>query len=283
MSYKELKRARLKCLALFFCTLLTLSVGGCSLDILSSSEETADQLANKHGWQKLTLPAQAFTLRGYLRPSRTKSDQLTIYIEEDGYAWINEYTVSADPTPIDSLVLKLAVRHSPGPVLYLARPCQFIQSANCHPRYWTIDRYAPVVIEAMEATINRIKQQMGARTLKLIGFSGGGTIAALLAARRDDIDEIVTLGANLDHAYWTAMDRLSPLTGSLNPADFTQQLQKIPQRHFIGADDVVVHPRVVQSYINKMNDRSKTKLFVLKGFDHDCCWVKNWPQMIDWH
>ena len=135
----------------------------------------------------------------------------------------------------------------------------------------------------MDEAIENIKRQVGATSLKLIGFSGGGTIAVLLAARCRDVDEVITLGANLDHAYWTAMERVSPLVGSLNPADFAQTLQNVPQRHFIGAEDVAVNPRVVESYINKMADTSKTKLFILKNFDHDCCWVKNWPQMLDWH
>jgi pimeloyl-ACP methyl ester carboxylesterase len=63
-----------------------------------------------------------------------------------------------------------------------------------------------------------LKQRSGSTRLTLVGYSGGGTIAVLLAARRSDVAEVITVAANLDVGYWTQRDGLSPLTGSLDPA-----------------------------------------------------------------
>ena len=127
MLFKESTRVGQQSPALFVSTLLAsmlaLLVSGCSSGILSSSEETSDRIARQHQWQKLTLPTKSFVLRGFLRAPQYRSKQLAVYIEEDGYAWINEYTISPDPTPYEPLVLKLAVRHPAGAALYLACPC----------------------------------------------------------------------------------------------------------------------------------------------------------------
>jgi len=132
----------------------------------------------------------------------------------------------------------------------------------------------------MSGAIDQAKASLGASRITLVGYSGGGVIAALLAARRRDMDEFITLAANLDHRLWTEMDDLTPLSGSLNPADMTGRLQGVRQRHFVGADDDVVSPQVVRSYMAKMTDPSRTKLFILKGFNHDCCWTKAWPSLL---
>ncbi len=132
----------------------------------------------------------------------------------------------------------------------------------------------------MNAVINQVKKEIGAGKIELYGWSGGGVVAALLAARRQDVVEIVTLAANMDHELWTRMDKLTPLSGSLNPADLTDVLENIPQRHFVGTDDVVVAPAVVKSYVDRMQDKSRTRIIMLNGYDHDCCWVDNWPAIL---
>ena len=53
----------------------------------------------------------------------------------------------------------------------------------------------------------------------------------LLAARRSDVDKVVTVAANLDLAYWTRRDRLAPLVGSLDPAGVAGAMGTIPQVH----------------------------------------------------
>ena len=273
--------ARQRCLAhLIFAVFL---LGGCADGLFLSPLEQAERLASKYGWRKQVFRTGIFDLTGFSRTSEATSERLAVYIEGDGRAWLSRYRLSPDPTPSRPYVLELAVRHPLGNVLYLARPCQYVgarTSRACDPRFWAADRYAPEVIAAMGRAIDRMKQERGARRLVLIGFSGGGVVAALLAAHRADVVKLVTIAANLDHRYWTRTDGLTPLQGSLNPVDFTARLGTIPQVHFVGAKDRVVPAAVVDSYVRRLADRSRTRVIVLKDFDHDCCWIDNWPELL---
>jgi pimeloyl-ACP methyl ester carboxylesterase len=169
-----------------------------------------------------------------------------------------------------------------GPVVYLARPCQYVLPAsgrNCSQVYWTGQRYAPAIVDSLGEALDQEKQRAGASTLLLIGYSGGGALAALLAQRRPDVAGIVTVAANLDLAYWTRRDRLGTLEGSLDPADQARLLRGLPQLHLAGADDRVVGPDVTRAFLQRMDGGSET-LRVQPGFDHVCCWAAQWPSLL---
>ena len=239
-------------------------------------------MAEDTGWQRQQIPAGRFTLTGYAKGLDSAGRDLVVYIESDGYAWRSRWALSPDPTPRDPQGLRLALRDSGPRVLYLARPCQFARDAwqGCEPIYWSSHRYGEAVVAALDQAIDEVKTRVGASAVSLLGISGGGVVAALLAARRDDVAQLTTIAANLDHAAWTEHHEVSPLTGSLNPADFAERLEQIPQRHFVGAADDVVPPIIVESYLARMTDRSKTEIIVIPGFDHDCCWIDAWPGLL---
>ncbi len=203
---------------------------------------------------------------------------LVVYIEGDGFAWKNRVALSADPTPKDPVGLRLAVQDQASTVLYLGRPCHYTghTSSGCHPRYWSSHRYSPEVVGAVSDAIDQAKGMVQAAWVDLVGFSGGGAVAALLAAQRGDVFRLTTIGANLDHAAWTAYHQVTPLDGSLNPADFAMQLQTVPQIHFVGGKDIIVPESVVRAYRNRMTDPSLTQIRVIPEYDHHCCWVQSW-------
>ena len=134
------------------------------------------------------------------------------------------------------------------------------------------------MIAAIDNTINQ--KTFPYTKIGLVGYSGGGAIAALIAARRPNVAWLVTVAANLDHKYWTNLHNLTPLSGSLNPADYAARLQSLPQLHLVGGKDTIVPPQVSQSYVNKFTDTSHIKVRRMTGFDHECCWVKVWPQLL---
>jgi dienelactone hydrolase len=125
-----------------------------------------------------------------------------------------------------------------------------------------------------------LKEESGARRLVLVGYSGGGAIAVLLAARRSDVSEIITVAADLDLDYWIHRDSLSPLTGSLDPANVAVQVQKIPQVHFTGSGDRVVGTDVARAYLSHLPPGAPVRLIEVPGFTHDCCWARDWPSLI---
>ena len=80
--------------------------------------------------------------------------------------------------------------------------------------------------------LDQLKQRQACpRALPLSAIPAVGTIAALLAARRGDVARLVTVASNLDVGYWTAREKLTPLQGSLDPADFAAALAGVPQVH----------------------------------------------------
>ena len=264
-----------------FCLLL-LVLSACSSTEFLPRQRKAKAIADTSGWSYQSIAAKQFDLIAATSPRGDGTGQLTIYVEGDGLAFLGPRTISSDPTPDDPTALRLALGHPGGRAAYLARPCQYQMAGggrNCHPSYWTSHRYAPEVIESMGLAVDVLKERAGAQRLVLVGYSGGGAIAVLLAARRSDVAGIVTIAANLDLRYWTSTDKLAPLSGSQDPADAAHDVETIPQVHFVGHADDVVAPGVVRSYISHMVDSSKVRVIEVPGFGHVCCWAGKWPDL----
>ena len=262
--------------------LLFLVLSACSSVELLPRQRKARAIADMSGWSYQGIAAKQFDLIAAVSPRGDGTGQLTIYVEGDGLAFLGPRTVSNDPTPDDPTALRLALGHPGGSAAYLARPCQYQLAGggrNCLPSYWTSHRYAPEVIESMGQAVDVLKERARAQRLVLVGYSGGGAIAVLLAARRSDVVGIVTVAANLDLRYWTSTEKLAPLSGSQDPADTAHDVETIPQVHFVGRADDVVAPGVVRSYISHMSDSSKTRVIEVPGFGHVCCWAGKWPDL----
>ena len=102
---------------------------------------------------------------------------------------------------------------------------------------------------------------------------------SLLAARRHDVMELITVAGNLDHRAWTACHHLPPLTGSLNPVNEREALQRVHQWHFVGGKDRVIPPHLVESFAAMFTVDSQPKVHVEPTYDHHCCWVENWQRL----
>lgn len=245
--------------------------------------DSARALAAQAGWGQEFIVTDDFTLLAYLPATFGGAQTLTLYIEGDGLAWISSSMPSSNPTPVNPLALKLALRDDT-PAAYIARPCQYTgteQWHNCAQRYWTSHRFSPEVIHATSQAIDQIKQRFGAEKLILVGYSGGGAVAALVAAGRQDVTRLITIGTSLDHRAWTAEYRLSALSGSLNPADAWQQLQHVAQTHYIGGNDKMVGEGSARAYAAHFKPGLQPSIIVIPGFDHHCCWVDHWPALKD--
>ncbi len=243
---------------------------------------SALHLAQQHGWVKKSIDTDKFTLQAFLPLNPRTVETLTIYIEGDGLAWITSSIASTNPTPIQPLALKLALLDTHA-AAYLARPCQYITenvSKNCLQQHWTSHRFSPEVIQASNQAIDHIKQQFGATNLILVGYSGGGAVAALVAAMRHDVLKLVTVAGNLDHVLWTQKHQLSPLRGSLNPAEAWMDLQAIAQRHYVGDKDTNIGKDIAQAYANRFVANKAPNITVIENFDHHCCWESIWQDLV---
>lgn len=262
--------------------LLCVLISACANFSPVERRDHADALAAAQGWQALRLPTQNFVLAAYGPVRISASKTLTIYMEGDGLAWRNRSQASEDPTPRAPVALELALQHAQGTAAYLARPCQYVDGADqrgCELAYWTDRRFAPAVIDASSTALDALKQRYGAEELVLVGYSGGGAVAALVAARRTDVVRLVTVAGNLDHQAWTRLHGVMPLVGSLNPADAWAALQNIPQLHLVGARDSNITTAVVSAYLARFPLSHRPRMQVVADFDHVCCWVEQWPML----
>lgn len=241
----------------------------------------AEQLAQERAWRALRIDAGAFALTGFTPARIHPADELAIYIEGDGFAWISSEQPSPDPTPLRPIGLQLALAQPDGNAAYLGRPCQYgaADKKPCAQKYWTGSRFAPEIIDASNAAIDVLKERFGARRLTLVGYSGGGAVAALLAARRNDVYRLVTVAGNLDHRAWTSQLRLSPLAGSLNPADFRDALGAVQQWHFVGAQDRVMPASIANAFANGFPRDGKPVIRIIPDYDHQCCWARDWVSL----
>ncbi|WP_188420376.1 alpha/beta hydrolase [Oxalicibacterium solurbis] len=212
-------------------------------------------------------------LVGMLRMQKkpVASDELWVVIEGDGRAWLSMRQPSSDPTPLDAVGWRLAKELTVVPVLYLARPCQFLSAdelQDCSVDDWTDARFAEKWVTRTNAAIDDAKRASGASHIVLAGYSGGGVMAALVAAWRDDVSTLLTVASPLDHAAWTRLHGVSPLAASLNPVLVRERLFRLPQVHLAGAEDKVVPLSLLQDFLRAYPANAPAELLILPGIDH---------------
>lgn len=239
----------------------------------------ATAIAGAAGLAPYVLEADGFRILAFAADG-PRGGTLTVYLEGDGRAWVNPWQPSTDPTPSDPTGLRLAVADPARPLLYLARPCQFVGTQGCDASLWTGARLSPRVIAAYQSLLDAALRRTGSGRLGLVGYSGGGALATVIAEHRRDVAWLVTVAADLDLAEWARLEQLAPLAGSLDPAEHVDSIARLPQIHFAGADDAVVPPAVAQSFLRRMPAANAARLVVMPGFDHDCCWVDAWPRLV---
>lgn len=249
----------------------------------------AENLAGGHSWRRVDLGVSPFQMvawlpeRSALPGSAADNRLLTVYLEGDGLAWRSRTRRSSDPTPVTPVALNLALLDPSPNVAYLARPCQYVDLTRqplCEPKFWTSHRFAPVIVAAVDAALSRLKAETEASRLQLVGYSGGGALATLLAARRDDIVAIRTVAGNLDHELWTRTHTVDPLSGSLNPVDDAVLLRAIPQIHYVGTRDRVVPRSLAESFLAAQGAGGCATLVDVMGATHSSGWDVLWPTLL---
>lgn len=263
-----------------FCTL------SCSTNqpplLPKTTTEVIDK-AEKKGFSLRRYHTSSFVLSGYERMT-AQNDIIHIYIEGDGNSWKSKHKLSNNPTPKQPLALQLALQDQHPQVIYIARPCQFTPLAldpSCESKYWSSHRYAKEVVQAFEDSLDHIKEKYPhSEGFLLIGFSGGASIAALIASERKDIVGLITVAGDLNHVALNRHHHTTPLTGSLNPMDVAQKLHHLPQQHWNGAQDRIVPSWIANQFSKRVNNPECCKVQTLTGVEHHAGWVDKWPEMI---
>jgi pimeloyl-ACP methyl ester carboxylesterase len=234
--------------------------------------------------QALELVADRIDARGYemtvFRKGTIKPGmRLHLYLDGDGRPWLTRTQVAADPTPRNALVLKLLAR-GPSPALYLGRPCYHGEqnASGCSPWLWTAGRYSEPVVTAMATALEELIAAESISRVTLVGYSGGGVIAWHLAQRVPEVDQLVTIAANLDLREWTLRHSYSPLIGSLNPADGPPMRTSVQQLHLVGRQDRNTPAALTTSMQARFGPRFRRQLV---DASHAEGWVEQWPGLLN--
>lgn len=277
MKFKAIKNSVLAASAL-----ATLGLSGCFTKPYMR-DEIAKRVAMPAFMTDRQIAIDPFVITTWER-MHERNAPATIYIEGDGLNWVSPKSKSLDPTPPNPVALHLAAHDLSENVAYLARPCQFTKLTDvtkpCDSAYWTNKRYAPEVIDTMSKALDDIKAQYGIDGFHLVGYSGGGAVAAILAAKRDDVLSLRTVAGNLDHEVHSNYHEVSPLTGSLNAVDFVGNLRDVPQHHYIGGQDEIVPPAILQSYLQTLGETNCVSYTFVQEAGHDEGWVEKWPELL---
>jgi hypothetical protein len=279
MSDESMYGLKYCCRLLTNLALLALVTQSC---VSHSPEATAVAISDRAQFQQAELRGGDFILRVYYRFD-SPGAPLRIYLEGDGRAWLTKTRASRNPSPKNPIGLYLAAQEHVGNVMYIARPCQYVsfeKNLKCEYPYWTGKRFAPEVIDSVSAVIDSGKKKAGAGKLEIIGFSGGGAVALLVAARRSDVSGIRTVAGNLNHKVWAQHHKVDPLKGSLNAADVAEEVANIPQVHYVGSQDENIGRFVAESFRSKAGKDNCIKIEMVKGASHSKGWEQAWPDLI---
>jgi pimeloyl-ACP methyl ester carboxylesterase len=203
---------------------------------------------------------------------------VSVYIEGDGLAYDADGFATLDPTPRKALGLTLAGRDPAANVIYLARPCQFIHAPRCHSfAEWTSRRFAEPAVAALDEALSRLVPP-GSR-INLVGYSGGGALAVLLAARRSDLASLRTVAGNLDPIGVNRFHHATEELAAFDPEDVAPALKALPQRHFVGRADRVVPASFARAFVRAQGPGA-CAVIVEVDASHEEGWDAAWPGLV---
>ncbi|MGH8496568.1 MAG: alpha/beta fold hydrolase [Gammaproteobacteria bacterium] len=239
-----------------------------------------DRLAAQAGYERSIVEGSGFRHVVYTtvrRPAEAK--RLHVYIGSDGTPWADGNRISSDPTPRNPLALRL-MSADPAFSVYVGRPCYLGTASDdaCTNHIWTSARYSPRVVASMASAISRVVADYRPAEVVLIGYSGGGTLAVLLAGDIAGLAGVITIAGNLDVAAWSATHGYLPLTESIDPAKMPMDAgPDVPFVHLVGSNDQIVPRRFTEGYAAEHECHA---VIVLDGYDHACCWETRWPETL---
>lgn len=181
---------------------------------------------------------------------------IRFYIEGDG-----------NPTPKKAVALEIASRDKYHNVVYVSRPCQYISSAICkNKNLWREDRFNPDIVAQMDEIIRYIAGKYKAPSVELVGYDGGATMALLLANQLP-VTRIVTIAGILDTDAYATFHQLPPIDG-LNPVENRSALAKIPQIHYVGANDKQTTSHMAERFVHKLPNPVSATVKLVPGVGH---------------
>lgn len=232
------------------------------------------------GYHVSTVRGTQFAHAVVVPGDQKSAPTLWVFLEGDGQPWVDGgRRVARDPSPKIPLAFDL-FRASSVPRAYLGRPCYFSHAddVGCDPSLWTSARYGRAAVASMASALETLVREYSTRRLILVGYSGGGTIAYLVAPRIPTVSAVVTISGNLDIDAWTRVHRFLSLSESDNPATVPALDHRITQIAIVGARDVNIPPSSLGAFLDRQQPQ---EVWIYDDHDHACCWRRDWPSILN--
>ncbi len=201
-----------------------------------------------------------------------------VYIAADGYSLIKQITPEPDATPHKAVGWRLAQLDPSPNVAYLARPCQYVEyDPACHEPYWRDRRFAPVVINSMNEALSQI---VGNQYVRLVGYSSGGGIAAILASQREDVLNLRTVAGMMDLYNFNRFHQVQHMKKSVDPYEYAYAIRHLPQIHYIGMQDKIVPKELAEFFLYGMGNPDSAMIWPISDATHDSRWEDIWPSLL---
>lgn len=250
--------------------MLMIGLSGCSSAVMRLNQHAQD-----YGFETVSSSAGGFVIQSFHHPASGSNQPLHVYLEGDGRPWERGLLPAADPTTRASVMLPLMAMDS-APSLYLGRPCYngHADDAGCAASLWTDARYGEQVVAAMTQALQDFNSRQNEQKIILIGHSGGGTLALLMAERLPQTAAVITLAGNYDIDSWADHLSYPRLNASLNPA--TRRASGITEWHLLGKRDRTIPPQLFQDALQR---RPNSTVQIVDA-DHTQGWQAIWPRLL---
>jgi hypothetical protein len=255
--------------SLMLCTLTATSLGACGVTNDNPYRaEVANRLASPAWLDERIIAAEPYNLTAYER-MHERNLPVTLYIEGDGAINADIKPLKDNVTPTNPVALHLATRDKSTNLAYLARPCQYSgmidPEAKCDEDALLENAYSPETLNAYNTVLNKMKRRYGLTSFHLVGYDSGATLAALLAAGRNDILSLRTVSGDFD------LEKLTP---------FKTALLGLPQHHFAGGQDEMNPPAELHGYLQMLGPNDCTENTLIQEATHEEGWVDKWPELL---
>ena len=220
-----------------------LLIGGCAF-----IPDTPD------GFNQKTVETENFSFYTLEKENIQKGKPLRFYIEGDG-----------SPNPSKAVAMKMAQNDTHQNVVYLTRPCQYIENDVCDNKaIYTSARFHREIVKEMEELILHFIKKYQAPAIEFVGYDGGGTMAMLLAPKIPITTQVITVAGILDTS-----DKNNSDSDILNPARQRDLVAHIPQIHYVGGKDTLASRRTAERFVGRLKSPRSAKVRVLPSMTHN--------------
>lgn len=205
------------------------------------------------GFKAKTIETEHLSFYTLEKEDMQKGQPLRFYIEGDG-----------NPNPSTPVALKLAIRDEHPNIIYLTRPCQYVENELCENKalYTTARFHREIVKEMQELSLYFIKKYKAPK-VEFIGYDGGATMAMLLGSRIPITSQITTVAGILNTNTQKDLHE-----ETLNPFDQKDLTAHIPQVHYVGGEDAVAPRRTAERFVGRLKNPRSAKVKVLPSLTH---------------